>query len=179
MRIDSRMSIEIDPSELNEIIKLFQNATTQTFKKELTEQIDCIKQKYNQQKSNHNNEKYNEVVDRLKNDEKLFQSITKIIKTKALKNEVQEAISEQKISARLKRIIKIILIDLLDFPNFTVVNLGRLYVESDDKDSDILWGYLRMIIKQFVPSLKFEIGCIDMANKIHSLLMDLIGDARH
>lgn len=191
MRIDSRMSIDIDPSELNEVAKFFKNLVMQPFgmmkdaKVTITKQVnsDSLDEKLKEVREKINKwysyTKYDEVVNKLRKDKYLFEFIQKVVEYKELKQEVQSAVETQKISIRLKDIIQTVIIKLLDLPEFTVINLGRPYEYSDDKSSNILWGYLHTILIQFVKQIKNEIGCIEMSSMIHSLFMDLLGDASH
>ena len=187
MRIDSRMSIEIDPSELNEVINYFKNLPKQsyiTIEKKVNEiKNNKIEQQIREARSKIKNwydcDKYDEVVNKLRKDRYLFEFLQSIVRDKELKEEVQLAVETQKISIRLKDIIQTIVIKLLDLPEFVTINLGRPTEKSKDKGSNILWGYLHMILTQFMKQLKYEIGCIEMSSMIHGLLMDLLGDASH
>jgi hypothetical protein len=120
---------------------------------------------------------YERLVYKLKTNSAFYYRMKKLFSKKSFINDIVACIESEKITAKVKRNIRYFMEFGMYVPEFIFTNMGKIYEDSEDKGNDKLWGYLTMICKYFFKKSNEVIGCIEMAKRIYSLMLDAIGEA--
>ena len=153
---------------LNRLNKINQD---QLSDKEIDQICECCKddnpkESRNQEQYIPSKKRYARVLYEIHKDPGMILHIKRICDNGNLIQKVADCIQRRQLTSEVKRILKILLSEMLAVPDFVLTNLGKDYEDSWDYNNDKLWGYLRTILRELQDIPSKPIGCIEMAKRI-------------
>ena len=149
------------------------NETTEADRKTIEERFAEANKKLHRE---FNYANYDKMVERLQNNYTLCFRVKRFFDKGKFKQIISDCVAEQVITPECKEILKNLIVDVMEYPEFTLVNLGKINEQSEDKSSNFLYGYLHMIANYCMKHEPNE-GCIVTGNRIYGLMCDVLGEA--
>ena len=146
----------------------------QSTKKKLDKMVEDANKRINEY---FNRAAYDRLVYKLKSNDVLYVRMKDLFGNKKFINNIATCVESGKFLHQVKKALRYLMQFVMLVPDFVFGNMGKIYDDSDDKSNDKLWGYLKMINKYFFKKTEETEGCIEMAKRIYSLMLDAIGEA--
>lgn len=162
-------SIDKNAETVVEKVKVTEEPKKKTIEEKIAEANKKIKETFN-------DANFDKMVEKLEDHYDLCFKVDKFFKDGRFKQIISDCVAEQIITPECKEILKMIIIDVMDYPLFTLVNLGKLTEQTTDEHSNFLFGYLHMIANHCCKIDK-NLGCLETSKIIYSMMKDVLGQA--